>query len=87
MPVPNVSPTKGAAVNISADGAVTVVTWWTPLVRLIDRPSDLYTLDGDRLDWQTLIRSDVGRIVKTVIDNIGFSPENGPVKVYEAPSD
>lgn len=87
MPVPNVSPTKGAAVNISADGAVTVVVYWTPGAEYPGRPSDLFTRDGDRLDWQTVASPDVGRIVKTVMENLSFNPDNGPITIIEAPSD
>lgn len=91
MPAVEVPPTKGTVINMSADGAVMVAVWWNAegRNRALDRPSDLFTVDGDRMDWQTitLTRSDVGRIVKTVMDNISHNPANGPITIIEAPSD
>lgn len=89
MPTVEVPPTNGTVINLSADGAVMVAVWWNAegRDRDLDRPSDLFTMDGDRMDWITLYRADANRVAKTVMDNISHNPANGPITIIEAPSD
>jgi hypothetical protein len=81
--VTEVNPNKGAVVNVGADGAVVVVVWWNAAGRNkdLDRPSDLFTVDGDRMDWQTIQSLESARVVRTIMNNLAHNPSNGPVTV------